>query len=100
MCAAMDEESATPNTVPISATPMVEPIWRKKVALEVATPTWCGATAFWMASVNSGMEGPSPRPTRIIFSVSSPCVEAGRRVKAITPKATTATVCALRMSTL
>ncbi|RIH81240.1 hypothetical protein Mterra_03304 [Calidithermus terrae] len=73
--------------LPSTATPMVEPIERKNSAELLATPVICGGTAFCTASVYSGMAGPSPRPIRIILSVTSAWVDWGVRVKPMMMKA-------------
>ena len=44
--------------VPNTATPMVEPIWRKNWLLLVAAPISRGLTEFWMARVKMGRAGP------------------------------------------
>jgi|GEM_PF-5880038 len=75
------EASVAPKSVPITATPMVAPICRKKEEAAVATPTREAGTAFWMASVYSGMEGPRPSPTSTIFHVTSAWVLSTDRVK-------------------
>jgi len=48
----------------------------------VATPICGGATAVWIASVNSGIDGPSPTPSTTIFALTLPCVAPGSRVSA------------------
>ena len=45
-----------------TAVPSVPPIWRVKVAVEVATPICCGGTAFCTARVSGWKLKPSPRP--------------------------------------
>ena len=44
------------------ASPTEPPIWRKKVRLLVATPSFENGTAFWTMIVNTDRVGPIPRP--------------------------------------
>jgi hypothetical protein len=46
----------------MSAAPTVAPVWRKNCEALVACPTKRTSTAFWTASVKSGIEGPTPSP--------------------------------------
>ena len=58
----IDSGSRLNSTERNTAVPRVPPIWRKKVADEVATPMSLGGTAFWIASTRVCMLKPSPRP--------------------------------------
>ncbi len=46
----------------------VPPICRKKVRLEVATPSMWNGTAFWTIRVKTAKVGPTPRPAMNIQS--------------------------------
>ena len=49
-----------------TAVPSVPPIWRVKVAVEVATPICCGDTAFCTARVSGWKLKPRPMPKTTI----------------------------------
>ena len=46
-----------------TATPKVPPIWRKKVAEEVATPISRAGTEFWLDTIRVCISCPRPKPT-------------------------------------
>ena len=52
-----------------TAVPMVPPIWRVKVAVEVATPISRGLTAFCTARVSGWKLNPRPRPKKTITTI-------------------------------
>ncbi len=60
---ATSAERAWVITAPNTATPTVEPIWRKNWLELVATPSRDSGTAFCTARANRPWEGPSPRPS-------------------------------------
>jgi hypothetical protein len=52
-----------PNSVPTIASPTEPPICRKKVRLDVATPSCWTGTAFWTTTVKTLNVGPMPSPS-------------------------------------
>ncbi len=52
---------------PKSGTPIVPPIERKSVAVEVATPRFSYSTAFWTASTSTCITNPRPNPTTSMY---------------------------------
>ena len=54
--------------MPAIARPTVPPIWRKKVRLLVATPSFENGTAFWTMIVKTDSVGPMPTPVTNIHS--------------------------------
>ena len=54
-----------------SATRMALPSERKKLKVAVAVPSWCGSTAFWIATVVTGKMVPMPMP--VTASSTSTC---------------------------
>ena len=61
---------------PMMATTSEAASARKKFITPVAVPIWCGATAFWMHTVESGNTEPTPVP----ISASAPITSQGDAV--------------------
>ena len=60
--------------VPITVTPIVEPIERKKVRVAVTSPSCLKGKAFWTTMVKRLIITPIPRPVTIMLRTSTPSV--------------------------
>ena len=62
---------------PITATPMVEPMERKKVSVAVTSPSCRYGKAFWTTMVKRLIMTPIPRPVTTMLRTISPSVVVG-----------------------
>ena len=67
--------------VPITATPMVEPIERKKVRPAVTSPSCLYGKAFWTTMVKRLIITPIPRPVTTMLQGNLPVARGGSHAR-------------------